>query len=348
MTTKRLEYIDALRGFIMILVVYLHIINFGYHIANTKMEAMDTFINLFIRFLMPLFFFISGFVLYKKERVWRKTIIKDFIRKKFFILVTPTFIFLFLFAFLFSLSYIGSLTEMKSGYWFTIALFEFFVLYIVSNIISKPTGGGKIDIQILTISIMLYLIGSAYRYYQLHSGDIWILDFIGIIHWRYYFFFVFGTLVKKYYSNFCQWMDNQYISAVIIILMVVVHFVVSRFFPIHQYNTVTFLIQGTLGIMIVFTFFRRYEDSFSKTTFIGKWLQYIGRRTLDIYLLHYFFLPRNVDGLGQFFFDYPNPVLEFFVSLFLALLVIVICLVTSNIIRLSPFLGHYLFGVRRE
>lgn len=93
---------------------------------------------------------------------------------------------------------------------------------------------------------MLYLIGSAYRYYQLHSGDIWILDFIGIIHWRYYFFFVFGTLVKKYYSNFCQWMDNQYISAVIIILMVVVHFVVSRFFPIHQYNTVTFLIQGTL------------------------------------------------------------------------------------------------------
>ena len=142
MTTKRLEYIDALRGFIMILVVYLHIINFGYHIDNTKMEAMDTFINLFIRFLMPLFFFISGFVLYKKERVWRKTIIKDFIRKKFFILVTPTFIFLFLFAFLFSLSYIGSLTEMKSGYWFTIALFEFFVLYIVSNIISKPTGGG--------------------------------------------------------------------------------------------------------------------------------------------------------------------------------------------------------------
>ena len=128
----------------------------------------------------------------------------------------------------------------------------------------------------------------------------------------------------------------------------VVHFVVSRFFPIHQYNTVTFLIQGTLGIMIVFTFFRRYEDSFSKTTFIGKWLQYIGRRTLDIYLLHYFFLPRNVDELGQFFFDYSNPVLEFFVSLFLALLVIVICLVTSNIIRLSPFLGHYLFGVRRE
>ena len=344
MATKRLEYIDALRGFTMILVVFAHIINYGYHITDAKAETMDTFNNLFIRFRMPLFFFISGFVLYKQERIWDKPFIKDFIKKKFFVLIVPTLIVLFLFAYLYNINYIGSLSEMKSGYWFTIALFEFFVLYIVCI---KINWGG-IDIQILTISIMLYLIGSAYRYYQLHSEDIWILDFIGIIHWRYYFFFVLGTLVKKYYSNFCKRMDNQYISAVIIILMVVVHFVVSRFFPIHQYNTVTFLIQGTLGIMIVFTFFRRYEDSFSKTTFIGKWLQYIGRRTLDIYLLHYFFLPRNVDELGQFFFDYSNPVLEFFVSLFLALLVIVICLVTSNIIRLSPFLGHYLFGVRRE
>ena len=79
MTTKRLEYIDALRGFIMILVVYLHIINFGYHIANTKMEAMDTFINLFIRFLMPLFFFISGYLKYGRGTIGiKENIIKGF------------------------------------------------------------------------------------------------------------------------------------------------------------------------------------------------------------------------------------------------------------------------------
>lgn len=196
MATKRLEYIDALRGFTMILVVFAHIINYGYHITDAKAETMDTFNNLFIRFRMPLFFFISGFVLYKQERIWDKQFIKDFIKKKFFVQIVPTFIFLFLFAYLYNINYIGSLSEMKSGYWFTIALFEFFVLYIVCI---KINWGG-IDIQILTISIMLYLIGSAYRYYQLHSEDIWILDFIGIIHWRYYFFFVLGTLVKKYYS----------------------------------------------------------------------------------------------------------------------------------------------------
>ena len=58
MATKRLEYIDALRGFTMILVVFAHIINYGYHITDAKAETMDTFNNLFIRFRMPLFFFI--------------------------------------------------------------------------------------------------------------------------------------------------------------------------------------------------------------------------------------------------------------------------------------------------
>lgn len=120
MATKRLEYIDALRGFTMILVVFAHIINYGYHITDAKAETMDTFNNLFIRFRMPLFFFISGFVLYKQERIWDKPFIKDFIKKKFFVQIVPTFIFLFLFAYLYNINYIGSLSEMKSGYWFTI------------------------------------------------------------------------------------------------------------------------------------------------------------------------------------------------------------------------------------
>ena len=47
MPTKRLEYIDALRGFTMILVVLAHIINFGYHITDSTMEEMETFNNLF-------------------------------------------------------------------------------------------------------------------------------------------------------------------------------------------------------------------------------------------------------------------------------------------------------------
>lgn len=116
MATKRLEYIDALRGFTMILVVFAHIINYGYHITDAKAETMDTFNNLFIRFRMPLFFFISGFVLYKQERIWDKPFIKDFIKKKFFVQIVPTFIFLFLFAYLYNINRVFSLMFRKTSF----------------------------------------------------------------------------------------------------------------------------------------------------------------------------------------------------------------------------------------
>ena len=41
------------------------------------------------------------------------------------------------------------------------------------------------------------------------------------------------------------------------------------------------------------------------------------------------------------------PVLEFFVSFSISLLIIAICLIISNLLRLSPVLARWLFGVRK-
>jgi hypothetical protein len=40
--------------------------------------------------------------------------------------------------------------------------------------------------------------------------------------------------------------------------------------------------------------------------------------------------------------------IEFIVILALALIVLAFCLLASYLIRLSPFMGHYLFGVKYE
>lgn len=101
-----------------------------------------------------------------------------------------------------------------------------------------------------------------------------------------------------------------------------------------------------LGLILVFAYFRNYQFSFTEETRLGRILQYIGKRTLDIYLLHYFFLPRNLEPIGQFFSENVNPILEFIVSMFLSIVVVGICLLVSNIIRISPILGHWLFGVK--
>ena len=99
---------------------------------------------------------------------------------------------------------------------------------------------------------------------------------------------------------------------------------------------------------MVLTFFRKHKTAFTQETFLGRNLQLIGRRTLDVYLMHYFFLPRHLSFIGDFFLDNPNPTLELFLSGVLALGVIFLTLVVNEILRLSPFLGHWLFGVKEK
>lgn len=81
MATKRIEYIDAMRGFTMLLVVYSHVLVFSYDnliVYNLHNGGLSlnggvnplTFNSLFVLFRMPLFFFISGFILYKKDYIW--------------------------------------------------------------------------------------------------------------------------------------------------------------------------------------------------------------------------------------------------------------------------------------
>ena len=74
-------------------------------------------------------------------------------------------------------------------------------------------------------------------------------------------------------------------------------------------------------------------------------MQYVGRRTLDSYLIHCFLLPRYLSEF-TLFKDYPRPIIEFAVSSLIAIIIIAMCLLISNIIRLSPTLAHFLFGAK--
>ena len=99
-----------------------------------------------------------------------------------------------------------------------------------------------------------------------------------------------------------------------------------------------------LLLTIVFMYFRHYQQYFTQQTIIGTSLQYIGRRTLDIYLIHYLFLP-NLPTLGAFFNQYRhNFVLDTTISVLLALIVIGFSIITSNLLRVSPFFKKWLFG----
>jgi hypothetical protein len=56
------------------------------------------------------------------------------------------------------------------------------------------------------------------------------------------------------------------------------------------------------------------------------------------------FMP-NLPNIGEFFVKYRhNFVIDTTLSLILGLIIIGFCIITSNILRISPFLKKWLFG----
>ena len=343
--TRRIEYIDALRGFAMILVLYFHIPS--YCLGNAYIGFND--ILEWVR--MPLFFFISGFVFYKADRIWDSETIRTILKKKFMVQIIPMAVFMTLFLLLFGYMEPNSFGSDKKGYWYTFVLFEYFVLYIGAEALFNKnktfTGEIYVFLSVLLLSIASFYYAKYYIRYSEELGN-WktILGFLSFVKIRHFIFFWFGTIVRKYFTKFISITDNIYIVAAIGVIFIAtilfpsVHHIIGLEYP-------AFMLSGFASTVLVFTLFRKNAQLFTKDKWFGKFLQFIGRRTLDIYLIHYFFLPYHcLQDFGTWLIGYDDKALEVIVILTLSLCVLAVSLIASSIIRLSPFLAHYLFGAK--
>lgn len=348
--TKRIEYIDALRGFTMILVVSVHIYSLCFMQGNAK-EYDLSFNNFFGLFRMPLFFFISGFVFYKTDRYWNFKTIKDFITSKIRVQLISTFLFLLMFCVLYQKGIYNALFDnQKAGYWFTYILFAYFILYIA---IDKTIcyWGQKTAFSNITIATSLIIGLFVYHFvnngYLLNIFSPNLTNLLSISKLQYFLFFSFGCFSHKYYNYFIKFQTIKNINGGMLLFFTFIAFCIF-----YQNNNGTFITNNSilalfaalLGIILAMSIFKANENRLSSSTKLGKYLQFIGKHTLDIYFLHYFFLPYNMPFVGNFFALYPNPLLEFCLSIALTFIVILCCLFTSRIIRMSPLLAHFLLG----
>ena len=139
---KRIEWLDAMRGFTMLLVVAYHVAQFGFQ-ENEKTSAALPFLVLF---RMPLFFFVSGFLAYKANFIWNIKNTLPLVGKKLHVQIIPAVIFLCIFI-VFKTNgtfWEGFLRAMKSptkdGYWFTWVLLQMFLIYYAISIVAHYVG----------------------------------------------------------------------------------------------------------------------------------------------------------------------------------------------------------------
>jgi fucose 4-O-acetylase-like acetyltransferase len=352
----RLEWLDALRGFTMILVVAYHVCQQGF-MMPVKVSSSMPFLVLF---RMPLFFFVSGFLAYKANMTWNLPNLGKLTAKKLRVQIIPTVVF-FLFAaavirtepnFLTAVDTMFHSTT-KGGYWFTLALLYMFIIYYVfAYIESKLKWKSCVPIIILFIVSMLFY-ESCYlpRYFWWAWGhrpavhESWLHTTSLLQVMQYFPFFIYGNMVRRYWSQTQRIMDSKWFFPVLVVIVIFCTLDVLKWHSMRmEWANIPATLSKFILLTIVFMYFRHYHQYFTRMTWIGRSLQYIGRRTLDIYLIHFLFMP-NLPGVGNFFdANRNNFMMDITLSVLIGLVIIGFSIITSNILRISPFLRKYLFG----
>ena len=360
-SVKRLEWLDALRGFTMFLVVANHTYGFGFD-TNTKYSM---FMSLCLLFRMPLFFFISGFLAYKASFSWNLRDTGSLVAKKLRVQIIPTLVFMTAEIALMAKNFWDRMGEAwesptKGGYWFTMVLLLMFLIYYTFCFATRKLTGltmgaseeemasrRRIEAAVLIIlwAVAVFAYATLYmRWFSWRKEPFFRYSSLTEVA-RYFQFFLLGNLVHRFWPQMQRLFDTRWFFP----LLVVIAFLgAGDYLKWHNLRMEWANLPRTLSmyafVLMIVAFFRHYEDWFTQQTRIGRTLQYIGVRTLDIYLIHYFFIPKLPD-IGVWFKAHPtNFVLEGTTAIILATLVISFSLLTSHVLRVSPFLKKWLFG----
>lgn len=184
----------------------------------------------------------------------------------------------------------------------------------------------------------------------IYRGNTWIWQFLcGLNFCKYFQFFTAGILCAKYHDLFIRLLSSHRFYNVALIGWIVGMATTS--FPIFQpfhgivYNFVPDILTRYCALSTVVILFYKHRDYFDRGGVLISNLTRIGRRTLEIYMLHYFF-QSTLNDLHGFLDDGNKFIFQFTVCGLITAVVIVLCLAVSGILHRSTIVNRYVFGSR--
>lgn len=325
---ERLHWIDCMKAFAMLLVVYRHVYGFTFDCSPYASSSLIG--RIFPLLAMPLFFFISGFLAYKPKSFWSTsaTWVKR-IKQKTIQLLIPTILFSFLLnEFVINLNFPG-------GYWFTLVLFEIFILFYTFEYLTRNMNNLWHDILLVIIAMSAFLMKQKIANLSIPYCSLGNLC-------EYLIYFVVGVLLSKQKQLFTQTLENKLITLIGGVILLGIFLLEVP--PGGFLYTFSIQIKRCLLIFLTTAIFYSQRYFFQSDHLAAKALRYIGNKTLDLYMLHYFFLWPSIPAITDILASNNNFPLELLLTATWTIIVVILVFVFRFCLISNRLISKYLLG----
>ncbi|MCM1336209.1 MAG: acyltransferase [Candidatus Amulumruptor caecigallinarius] len=319
--TQRQEWIDCLRGITMLMVVLVHCENelFGWHYS--QLSALSSF---GVSFRMPMFFFISGFFAYSRRITLNAGDMGSAVVRRMKMTLTPTLIFLLLsFAFFqypAGVSFYELLSDpAKHGAWFTIVAFDCFAIAIpfVGMLNSQGIPRRLTMTLMLIVAVCSLFVHHTIWHNHLRLGQ-WFAIISNPLIFELLFYFLIGMITRV------MLLDRKapYVPLWVALVLLASSFAViywggpllsDRYY---DWRISPFVVMFILGLLFLFAHMRAVFNSRNR---FGRSLSYLGRNTLQVYVMHLLIVQVFTLDVVQSFYPWPeldpNVMLPFNIAL---------------------------------
>ena len=265
MKSDRIEYLDAIKGFAILLVVMGHVDAACYEDWNDVLQKTDIgamfWWKVIYSFHMPLFFCVSGYLC--KSNGGGK-----FLLRKTRSLLLPFFS-------------VGLTTSLLMGYygtftvpWFLRTLFIFICMNYSYDVINKLI---KIKYEIVRV---IYLYALFYVTYIIFHKYIYLSPIIDSEHFSHFNFYGFLLGIVLQHFHFIEKLNDRNWTFTIVLTYFIAYLTLMF---IYKYYISYGYLAGVLAVWYLFKNAYTHEKSL-------RWWSFLGRHSLEIYLFHFFFI----------------------------------------------------------